>query len=346
MAYANLVSVICGDKIEFFCRIRDFICKRNGTYDYSSTGIGCTLHDSSYATDEDNPIIDDWFVIKSDGEGGKDDLYFRFKWVSGYIQIHGFQVWDNFAHSGVNQYYTGSNFTVLDTGALTLFIYGDLDEVVVINKLSTTDYRACSFGKGDPGWADQSEEIATCSTQLIAGTDVSISLDSVPSYWVPGREIYIRTTHNDNISNVYIEKTELKTVSSGSVTADLSNSYVAGSALSDFVGYFITGSNQWASTMYVLIGENGTIPETAGWTYDTMLAEASFDPGTYEDRWYLLEYFLHVAAAGLCCKSKHIRRIPLIDGGLVAEDIFEEFDGTQWRVFTFYSGTPVAVKEV
>lgn len=346
MAYVNLVNQACAGKIELFCRVRDYICKRNGTYDYSTTGIGWTLHDSSYATDEDNPVTNDWFVIKSEGEGGKDNLYFRFKWIASYITVHGFQMWDNFAHSGSKQYSTASNFSVEDAGAKTLWIYGDLNEVFIINKLSTTDYRATSFGKGEPGWIDQSEEIATCSTTLTAGTDVSVVLDAIPSYWVPGREVYIRTTHDDNISNVHIEKTELKTVSSGVVTVDLSNSYIAGSAVSDFVGYYASGSINWYTSAFVLIGENGLINQSCGWAYNSALAEASFDPGTYEDRWTLLEYFLNIAAAGLPLKSRHIKRTPQLNAGLTAEDIIEEWDGTQWRVFQFYSVTSVALREV
>lgn len=348
MAYANLVGITCADKNELFCRIRDFICKRSGTYDYSSAGIGWTLYDSSYATDEDNLAINDWFVIKSVGETGKDSLYFRLKWTSGYISINGFQSWDSFTHAGGNQYGTSNNsMTVAETGTPTLFIYGDLDEIHTINKLSASDYRAGSFGKGAPIWEDQSEEIATCSGILLAGADVLIELDYVPSYWVPGREVYVRTTHENNTYTTEIEKTTITSISGSNITVDLINSYIAGTTrVSDFVGYHVSSSYNWSSTVSTLIGENGLVAQSAVWIYNANFLEASFDPGHYENRWYLLDWFLCSAVAGMVCKSRHTKRVPEFNVGLEAEDVLESWDGSQWRVFKVYPSNYSGIREV
>lgn len=345
MAYANLLNQSCTDKNELFCRVRDFICKRNGTYDYSSTGIGWTLHDSSYATDEDNTTLNDWFVVYSPGEGGEDDMYIQIVYLTNFIRFRFYQSWDNSTHAGANGTAAQSTWTMADADAKTLWVYGDLDEVFCVSKLSTTDYRIASFGKLEKGWDNQSKTIASCSSALSSGSDVSITVDAVPSNWVVGKEIYIRTTHNDDTSTVKMEKIEIKTLASNTITADLTNSYTANSALSDFVGYYVTGGINWSSSGYALIAENGTIgTATGGFTF-LPLSEARFDPGDYEDRWFLIEYFLH-GALGLMGKSNHIRRTPTINSPLVVEDIIEEDDGTEWRVFHCYSNNYVAIKEV
>ena len=115
MAYANLLEQACTDKEEVFQRLRDFICKRNGTYDYSSTGIGWTLHDAVYATDEDNCASGDYFVIYSAGEGTKEDMYFLVTWATNYINFVAYQSWDNSAHSGSTNKCTGNKWPVSPT---------------------------------------------------------------------------------------------------------------------------------------------------------------------------------------------------------------------------------------
>ena len=347
MSYANLVNITCTDKTEFFTRMRDFICKRNGTYDYSATGIGWTLHDSSYAVDEDSPAINDWFVIYSAGEGTKDDLYFKCTWVSAYIKFEGYQSWDSTTHAGsTNKYNVANNFTMPETGTYILWLYGDLDGIYVINNLlGGNSCYGVNFGKLAPGWDDLTGEIAACSSALTAGSDVRITVDSAPAEWAIGREIFIRTTHDNAMTTVKIEKITIKTITGNVITADLSNSYTAGASLSDFVGYYCQGSNQMASTNYGLISEQGTINAFIGIPRYLALTTEFFNPGQYEDRFYLLDYF-YQSALGLAGKNKLIKRVPTFVAGFAIGDILEESDGTQWRCFKVYNGTYIAIKEV
>ena len=346
MSYANLTDITCTDKIEFFTRMRDFICKRNGTYDYFATGIGWTLHDFSYAVDEDNPAINDWFVIYSAGEGTKDDLYFKCTWISGYLKFEGYQSWDSTTHAGsTNKYNIANNFTISETGTYILWLYGDLDGIYVINNLLVANCYGVNFGKLAPGWDDLTGEIAFCSSALTAGSDVSITVDSAPAEWAVGREIFIRTTHNDAMTTVKIEKITIKTITGNVITADLSNSYTAGAALSDFVGYYCQGNNQFTSTTYGLISEQCTINTPIGTPIYLSLATGSFDPGQYEDRFYLLDYFYQVAS-GLAGKNKLIKRVPSFVAGFAIGDVLEECDGTQWRCFQIHSNVHIGIKEV
>jgi len=325
--------------------MRDFICKRNGTYDYSTTGIGWTLHDSSYAVDEDNPAINDWFVIYSAGESGDEDLYFRFLWMSGYVRIHGFQSWDSSTHAGAIQYSTSNTaWTFAETMVPHLWVYGDLDAIAIpINESGDTYARVADFGKADKPWEALDDEVATCSSTLAAGSDVSITVDAIPAGWAVGRELYIRTTHNNNTATVEIEKITIKTLVSLTITADLSNSYTANSKLSDHVGYHCTKSYS-IGISNALISPNGVTSSGAtSVSYDKTVASTANDPGSYESSWGMAELGLGIST-GFFGKYRNIYRIAL--GALTLYDILEEVDGTQWRYIKVYSNTHYVFKEV
>ncbi|WP_319577667.1 hypothetical protein [uncultured Desulfobacter sp.] len=346
MTYANLLNVSCVDKVEAFCRIRDFLCKRNGTYDYSLTGIGWTLHDSSYAVDEDNPAVNDWYVIYSGGESTKDDLYFKVTWISGYLKIEGYQSWDNSTHTGSsNKYNIANNETMADSGALTIWVYGDLDSAIIINKLSTSDYRMCLFGKRQPGYSDMTGTIATCSSSLTAGSDVSIAVDSVPTNWAVGKEIFIRTTHNNAVATVKIEKITIKTLVGNTITTDLTNSYTANSRLSDWVGYGCQATFSFMSTFEEFINSAGNFRVQMSQGYNTGISTGAVDPDDYEDRIGLYTLF-YTGSNGLPGYYPNIKVTPAHNATFDAEDVLVEEDGTEWRCFHAYSSKYVALKEV
>lgn len=344
MAYANIVKISCADKKEAFCRMRDFICKRAGTYDYSATGIGWTLHDSSYAVDEDNPAINDWFVIYSAGENTDEDLYIRIKWSSGYISYNGFQSWDAATHAGANQFSTSTSMqTVAESAAPYLWVYGDLYAVSSIIWLTAgTDVRTANFGKAIKPWVNLDDEVANCSSTLTAGSDVSIVVDVVPAGWAADREIYIRTTHNNDTSTVKIEKTTIKTLSGTTITADLANSYTANSKLSDHVGYYCQSGAAFGSVS-LLISPSGVIPGTAVIAYNSAVAGTNNDPGGYEGRWGLAEVG-QSSSHGYFGVTKYVYKV--VTGALALEDILEDIDGTQYRYFKTYSNTYHVFKEV
>ena len=346
MAYANIVQINCADKKEAFCRMRDFICKRNGTYDYSANGIGWTLWDSSYATDENNPAINDWFVIKSAGESTKEDLYFKFTWTSGYIVVFGFQAWNPTAHTGGNQYNTiNYNYTVSESLVPQLWVYGDLDSVFICTKAAAdTDVRYTIFGKAQKPWEYLDDQVAICSSALTAGNDVEITVDSVPAGWAVGRQVFIRTTHTDATATVKIEKITIKTLAGLVITADLVNSYTANSKLTDHVGYFCNYSASALGTAYLLIDAAGAVGTgTTTISFDSAVAGTNNDPGSYETRYGMAEVSLN-AYNGHAGKIKNMYSVAL--GTLALFDVLEEADGTQWRYIKVYYATYYVFKEV
>ncbi len=347
MAYANLISQACADKSEIFCNIRDFICKLNGTYnDYSTAGIGWTLHDSSYVVDSDNPQLNDWFVIKSTGESTKDTLYFKIVWSNNYIYAQGQLVWNTTSHTGVKPYGGTSAFNIYETTSINvdLNIFGDLDQIAIVcQQLPTsTDYRNLCFGKVEKPFEGMSETIAISSSSLSSGSDISITVDSVPASWRIGREIYIWTT-TDTLATAKIEKTEIKTISSNTITCDLSNAYTANCRLSEHVGYF----SQFQSalgTVSGLIGPNGTVStQTFTLGYNTIIAGTNVDPGGYENRWGMAPSAI-IGASGFLGYFRGIYRVSV--GVLVNKDVLETIDQTEYRHLKLYSNTYTTFKEV
>lgn len=348
MTYRNLISQACASKEEYFMRMRDFICRRNGTYDYSALGIGWTLFDESYATDEDNPVIDDYYVIYSPGEGGKDDLYYKIKMLASDLDIDGYLSWDAVAHTGSAQYTAGNNNLDMISG-FTLWVYGDLDTFGVVNLTSIIgDYDAFHAGKLVPNWPNQSGEIVNCAGALTAGSDVSITVDAMPTEWEVGSDIFIRTTHNDVMGTVKAEKITIKTLVGLVITADLSNSYTADSALSNHFIYALQASNYFFSTTYCLHGKAGGVwanlamsPIWLAWT------DQYFDPSEFEER-TMLGKIHYQSTEGYHGYQRNIRRpvkVPAVSY-TQDEDILQEDDGTEWRCFGVYSNSFVAFKEV
>lgn len=224
MPYANLVGVDCADSHEeMFMRFRDFLCKRNGTYDYSTTGIGWTLHDSSYAIDEDNISDNDWFVVYSAGESGEEDMYMRFKFyhaTTSWLMTSGYLYWDNSTHAGSFVFSTAlGTATFTKSTDHVLYIFGDLDSFVVAQEYGVTAIgEIIYFGRLLPQL--YGDELAISSGSLSSGSAVSITLDAVPSTWKVGQNIYIRDDDHTEIITII-------SIGGNVITADLVNSYTA-----------------------------------------------------------------------------------------------------------------------
>lgn len=249
MAAANLISQACTRNAEVFKRVRDFCCKRNGSYDYSTTGIGWTLHDAVYATDQNNVTFNDYVVLYSPGEDGGQDLYVKITYASGYINVHSYLYWNNTSHTGVTAATTANNWTNTNSTASTLWIYGDLDSIVFITKYSTT-YYGCIVGHCPESQFHTTT--ATSASSVSAGSNVVVTVNSVPSGWVVGRKVYIR-------DNANIEIITISTISGNNVTfSSIVASYSSGCKLQGEVSYFCGGTTSFLATSYAIIGHNGT----------------------------------------------------------------------------------------
>ena len=249
MARKNLVNQSVATAPEIFCRLRDFLCKRNGTYDYSTTGIGWTLHDYSYAN-ANNPVVGDWFVAKSIGESGNEDLYFKITYSSTtYITISGYQYWNNSTHVGTQAYTSGSGLNVSGLSSPTIFLYGDLDHFILFLRgtSAATDLYTLGGGKFTNGLFSANTYFN--SNDLLTGAN-TIQIGTVPADWFVGMKLFIR-------NNTSIEKFAITAIGESSVQGNLTNGYSIGAKISpELLYHCINGPLN--SGIATLIGHDGT----------------------------------------------------------------------------------------
>lgn len=238
MSYASLINVASASNQESFQRIRDFLGRRNGTYDYSASGIGWTLHDSSYAADEDTLTAGDWVVFTSPGENGRQALYVQFVFQATYIKMQGWLYWNHSTHAGVQQIGTSSNTIFTPAGACTLWVLGDLDAFYVAVTNGSTNYLACC-GCIKPGDGMYDNTIAIAPGAVSTGTSLVVAVDVVPEAWVAGQKLY----HWDRAG---VSIVEIEAVGAGSVTlASVSSGRLAGSRLAGDLGVFCSTSTNF-----------------------------------------------------------------------------------------------------
>lgn len=340
MPYRNLVGQACANRAEVFKRLRDFVCRRNGSYDYSATGIGWTLHDSNYAVDENTISTNDWFVIFSPGESGSDDLYFRCTYIANYIKIEGFLYWNAATNTGVQAYNSGNNFNILDADVPVLWIYGDLDSVICISRQTSVSsvFYPVVFGRTINTLYDQS--VATSAGALTAGANVVIDVGTVPAAWSIGMRLFVRDQARVDLTVAAITaKTE------STVTITLANSYAAGAKLSADLGYFVSGSNQFGSTTYFLIDHAGSKnSNVSGPTNTSNIPDYGY-PEILNTEHLVVPLMFQSAGAGCLGEVRNIY-LRSASGGLTALNAYPDLDGINYRVFTIYSNKSVVIKEV
>lgn len=342
MAYKNLIGQSCvGGTEEVFQRIRDFLCKRNGTYDYSTTGIGWTLHDSYYATDENNCAMGDWFVVKSPGENGNEDLYFKITWYSAdHLNIYGMLYWNAATDTAVEDFGSTTGHVVYADvdGTVSLWIYGDLNHFVLVTKIGTAYYGA-DAGRTTNLFYDTT--VATCAGALSSGSDISIVVDNIPSEWAVDKYLFIR-------DEAGLEKIKIKTLNGGTktITADLVNSYTAGSKLAADLCYYTSSGNQLAATAkYTLIDHNAAKGSSLQVGYNSSVI-SSCDPDEMNGAIVGAPVSLYGSTAGYQGEMRDWVRIDSGIAGVNSEDVYTDADGVNWRIFACYSNNWVAIKEV
>lgn len=193
MAYKNLVNVASLSESTVWRHIKDWLTSRNGIADYSTAGLGWTLHDSSFAVNADTPTAGDWVVLYSPGENGKQDLYIRLLYSSlanSIVRINAGLYWNASTNAWVSSF-PGSDQTGGPTSgsSFNLYIYGDLDSFSIIIGNGTYLYGRY-FGVCDNPMHDPT--IAITSGAISSGSNVVASVDAVPSSWRVGVAIFIR----------------------------------------------------------------------------------------------------------------------------------------------------------
>ena len=364
MAYTNLVnqSIIVASYTEHIQRIRDFVCKLNGgTYDYSTTGIGWTLVDeyhgfsSLYLGDvgfnnaDLGKVSEDWFVIHSTGEDGTADMYIRIRW-DGAVRIvtDQYAYWDASTHTGSDLYYDKAG-GMDSTNVETLWIYGDLDTILMCTKttLALNRYFWIWFGRLIPF-----EDHVTCITQgaLTAGSDVEIITDiHGDANWEIGDKLLIRDADQLTCSYESITITNVNH-STPAITADLSKSYGSGARIQHRMDECASYAQGILPGMLFNPTTDGRTFNLASKSYHSVLL-ALGDPDTYSDRLVTSQYVFHSTTNIVGGTSREWFRavdywtLSNIFGGAYSGVILDE-NGDSWRIIYMYNAQCLAIREV
>ena len=337
MSYKNLVAEAIASRAEVFKRFRDWLCKRNGSYDYSVAGLGWTLHDSSYATNENTPAANDYFVAKSVGESGKEDLYLKviYSATSGQIQVQHFQYWNNATHAGVNGMTAVNNWQVAEATAGTLYIYADLDTICVLTLIGANQYGCISGLVADPKY---DRTIAISEGAVAAGSNVVVTVDAVPSSWVVGGRVVIRD--NANMERIIIAAINGLDVTFTSLVA----SYAAGCKFAKDYPVITSNTSNLAGAYTVLFGHQGTKQAAASTTLVLASFAAAGDPDPLDGEFLATPYEMGDTTSGYYgCLGV----LGMSASGYTHLGVYTTPEGVNYRaIISLYSGFACLLKEV
>ena len=263
MARRQLLNVSCASTTLVWRHVIDFLLARNGIADYSASGLGWTLHDSSFAVNIDAPAVGDWVVVTSAGEDGKQRLALQlvFSTLANSIIMCRSGVGWNASTNAWSGSYPSTNQAggPIAGSAFTVWIFGTLDAINIIIGNGTTNYLR------HYGLADQtmySQEVMSASGSLTYGTGRVVTVDAVVSGAAVGMSVIVR----DGVS---CEKTQISAISGNNLTMDLANSYSAGASLSlDYSTIMACGIQAFSASVYSQIGRDGSV----GGTQATLLS--------------------------------------------------------------------------
>lgn len=323
--YKNLVNVSCASTTEVFRHIKDFLTSRNGISNYSTTGLGWTLHDSYFAgSDQDAPAVDDWVVVSSVGENGKQALFYRMLFSSignGIIQCMAGLYWNASTNAWVRPFYTTDINSGPSSGStFSLWIYGDLDSFIIVIGNGTLNYGRY-FGLATNTMHDAT--IATSIGSVTSGSDRVVTVDSVPSSWAIGKRIFIR-------DNAAIERTTITNIVGNDVTMTLANGYGSGARLAREYSVYLTSSANFLLGGYNQIRRNGNLGSIGNYGSNDAIMIDNGDPDLLNDCHITNPTFWYDTNIGNYGSPRNILNVSAtsITSGTVYED---DATGDDWR---------------
>lgn len=332
MAYRNLVACACASAGEVWRHTKDFLTSRNGIANYSSSGLGWSLVDSSFAVDADTPTVGDWVVLSSPGEDGREALYYRILYSSvanSILRTRAGLSWDAAAHNWVTPFPSAEQSAGPTAGtSFTVAVYGDLDGFTILVGDGTTWY-ARHFGRTADTLGDPTVALATGAVS--AGSSIVVPVDTVPSSWAVGRAVIIR-------DEAKIERAVISALGAGAVTlATLANGYAAGARLSGDHVVIITNSTYNLDNFNALVGRGGAVVPgnlVAARVLSTVLTDADPDQlnGDHATEFVRLGLSSGTNIIGLYGRLRNILQVSTV--GITAGVVYADEAGGSWRAYT------------
>jgi hypothetical protein len=328
MAYHS-TSGTANDTADFLARLKDFLVNT----------VGWTLHDDGSAEPEP------YYVLKSSGESGAEDIYLRFidDANADRIAVRGCLYWDPVAHAAVMEAYHGSYTYIrtVDASPFLYWLYADLDHVFVVTKVTTTYYGHYS-GLIKRFWSG-----AVAVTQAAAGpgSDVVVPVSDASIFTV-GSHYLIKD--DAGIERVQVTAVDTAATPNTVTLANLVNGYAAGAKIGEDPQPVIVGRYQSPGSFYALNKFDGW-SSASGQTGSCGAAHANFHTASNPDKRYgLVTMFpwlaAHTSAAYKELRGELIEVYAIGSGAADSEDVLD-LGGTTYKVFNLSGPGWCAVKE-
>jgi hypothetical protein len=327
MAYHSIQGLAHG-RLDLLNQLRTFLV----------TTTGWTLHDDQSADTQP------YFVFKSQGESGAEDIYLRFRISTTSKQIHvaAFQYWDAASHTGVNEASTNTTYVrVEDSADFIYWLFADLDHVFVVTKLLSTYYGHYS-GLLKRFW---SGAVALTQATVAAGSDLVLQVNDA-TLVTPGQDYVIKD--DAGIERVRVNAVDTAATPNTVTVETLARDYASGAKIGEDPQPVI-------NSYYNAPGSFYAVNKFDGWTSATGQLgncgaahggrQRETDP---EMRYGTTILFPWLAAMSGSTyqelRGELIEVFALGGGNVTAEDTIQT--GTDsYRVFNLYSAGWCAVKE-
>jgi hypothetical protein len=333
MAYKNLVAEPFSSRYEAFKIFRDWMCKRNT---YATTGLGWTLHDSVYATDENNITEGDYFVMYSVGESGTTDIYVKVEASAtiNYNRVTTHLYWNAATHTGITSMTAVSNWYMVNLASGTLYVYANMNSFLVGSYNVAIKY-ACLCGILNSLY---DQEIVVSASVVTAGSNVVVTLPSIPTSWVVGGHVVIK-------DNANIERLTISAISGLDVTfTTVAASYAAGCKLAQDYAVACSSTNSLIGTYNILFSHDGTKNDSFAASALPVSPGTSGDPDPLNGDFLATVYPIKDITGGYMGYFDNI----LMCSTTGFTDLAVYSDGTDYhRAFiSYYNSVPLICKEV
>lgn len=237
MAYHS-ISGTANSTADLLIKLKDFLV----------TTCGWTLHDDG------SGLADPYYVLKSAGESGMEDIYIQFinDASSDCISVKGYLYWNPDTHTGVKVVFSSGTtvITTRDSAQFLYWLYGDLDHVCVVTKITATYYLNYS-GIIKRYW---SGAVALIQEAVTAGSNVVIQVNDASIFTAGG---YYIIKDDANIERVQVIAKDTGPTPNTITIATLAAAYAGGAKIGEDPQPVIISRNNMPGNFYGLNRWNG-----------------------------------------------------------------------------------------
>lgn len=308
--------------------------------DFLVTTCGWTLYDDGSA------LTEPYYVLKSIGESGMEDIYIQLindTASTDCITVRGYLYWNAATHVGVKGAYSSgaTMISTKDSAQFLYWLYGDLDHMCVVTKITATYYLNYS-GIIKRYW---SGAVAITQAAATAGSSVVIQVNDA-SLFTAGSYYIIKD--DANIERVQVTARDTGLMPNTITVATLAAGYASGAKVGEDPQPVIIGRNNMPGTFYALNKWNG-YANTTGQTGSCGAASGGFasysDPDVRYGLTIMFPWLVAMTASGMEELRGELIEIYCVGSGAGdSEDVLDLGTGT-YKMFNLSGGGWCAIRE-